>query len=132
MWVKALLISLLLSTVALAQGSVPIARDTSRASKNLLKESKMLQTQIDALRQYIDSNFVQWGIDTIASLDSATVTISVEYESGTSYAAEAIAEINLANGLYCSTHTDSTFIVHNQNNTTVIFRWLAAGIRKKE
>ena len=114
---------------------VKIIVDTLGTTKNIESIDKValqrMASQIENAfrddRAVLDSNFSKWGIDTVGSLDSTTVTIGVTYESADSYAASPTPEKNLANALYCTSHTTTTFVVNNSNNTTVVFRWVTIG-----
>jgi hypothetical protein len=132
MWLKLLLISLLLTSSVLAQrATLPIARDTSQASKNLQKQTKMILRQLETRAQYIDSNFVRWGIDTVAINDSTTITIGATYATAYSYAAVVQPKIATDLSMYCTTHTKTTFVVHNPSASQVIFRWITVGIKER-
>jgi hypothetical protein len=151
MWLKALLISILFTcAVVHGQGIIPIARDTSRASKNLLSQSRLIQRQIDGIRQYLDSNFVQWGSGTLVhrgNLDSLVVVLPVKYSDSLYTIVTTPRSRNTVYEAYLSTGyaaldpvtvslSDSSFVVigwnYDPSNYTFDVTWTTVGIRKKE
>jgi hypothetical protein len=93
----------------------------------LQRDLTQIESAIKDDRAVHDSAFGMWGIDTVGANDTTVVTIGTTYESATSYAALTQVELNLNQGLYCTDHTATAFVVRNSNNTTVVFRWITIG-----
>lgn len=95
-----------------------------------LRVQDEIYKNLSRLLTYQDSNCVRWGVDSATAAGTKEIKFGVQYTTASTYAAVITEETEVTFGLFCSDHTDTTFVVNNPNGVTVRFSWITAGVKK--